>query len=176
MENIYYSVQHRIFVLRLFWSLLLIPHSLPNLSLLCTRHTKIVKLPHLRCYQRRYFRVAKVGSWQCLKIQKHEQKKCYIHSHSTYVAPTLQILEWRRVWYKYWHMWLHLIILGSQIITSVDMSISCPCFNDQNFYTNVYNNYCYWETLNFKKISSCVCMYGSNISADTYLHLWSDKQ
>jgi hypothetical protein len=91
MENIYYSVQHRIFVLRLFWSLLLIPHSLPNLSLLCTRHTKIVKLPHLRCYQRRYFRVAKVGSWQCLKIQKHERKKCYIHSHSTYVAPTLQI-------------------------------------------------------------------------------------
>jgi hypothetical protein len=127
MENIYYSVQHRIFVLRLFWSLLLIPHSLPNLSLLCTRHTKIVKLPHLRCYQRRYFRVAKVGSWQCLKIQKHEQKKCYIHSHSTYVAPTLQILEWRRVWYKYWHMWLHLIILFSQIISGVNVFMSVLC-------------------------------------------------
>jgi len=51
-------------------SIILLPQSLPKLSLLCTRHVKMVKLPHLRCYQSRYFRVTEVCSWECLKIQK----------------------------------------------------------------------------------------------------------
>lgn len=54
-----------------------LPHSLPKLSILWTRHMKIVELSHLRCYQSRYFQVSEVCSWECLKSKIEDKVYCH---------------------------------------------------------------------------------------------------